>query len=528
MTRTATAVIAVVACLLLASCAQDPRAVADGESLRGFVDADTGVMAFLGVPFAEPPVGKLRWAAPQPLGDKRRSRDVTAFAPACMQKPRILEWYRDYAEIFGAPRDSYPPLDVDEDCLYLNVWTPATAPARLMPVMVYVHGGSNNSGWSYEIPYHGQHLAKQGVVVVTIAYRLGAFGFLSHPDLGGEAVANFGLWDQVAALRWVERNIAAFGGDPDRVMVFGESAGAENILALLFAEPAAGLIDRAALHSTAGFGLFQPTLDDERRRGAKLAAALGVADSVDALRKVPADRLLDVYDAHFADHYHSPAIDGQLIRESTWDDIRHEPVPPVPIIIGTNADEWLEYVEQDASMDDVRTRAGQLKNIDPAIAMRAVAGETDPRKALDRLLTADDMLCPSQLTASRWNDRGGAAWNYYFTRVRDGDAGRRVGAFHGAEYTYVFGTNYIGMPESDVDRALTRVMMDYWTRFAATGDPNSASTPDWPAFVAPDFKALELGDVVQTIARPEAAMCASFDAGQKVPDRSFSNQATSQ
>ncbi len=527
MKRIAHAVIAV-ACAVFAGCAPDPEARADGETLHGYVDPDTGVMAFLGIPYAEPPVGQLRWAAPQPLLKQRRKRDAKAFAPACMQKPRILEWYRDYAEIFGAARDSYAPLIVDEDCLYLNVWTPDVKPNRPMPVMVYVHGGSNNSGWSYEIPYHGQYLAKQGVVVVTIAYRLGVFGFLSHPDLDGDAVANFGLWDQVAALRWVERNIAAFGGDPDRVMAFGESAGAEDILALLFAEPAAGLIDSAALHSTAGFGLTQPTLDDERQRGASLATVLGVPNSVDALRKVPADRLLDVYDERHADHYHSPAIDGQLILESTWDSIRENPATAVPIITGTNADEWLEYVNRDATAYDVRNHADRLKHIDPDIAMRAVSGETDPRKALDRLLTADDMLCPSQFTANQWNARGGNAWSYYFTRVRDGEAGKRVGAFHGAEYTYVFGTNYIGMPESDVDRALTRVMMDYWIRFADTGNPNSTSTPDWPVFVAPGFLTQELGGVIQTIARPESAMCASFDAAHDGTDRSFSNQATSQ
>lgn len=527
MTRFARAVI-IAALTVFAGCAPDPEVRANGETLSGTVDSDTGVKAFLGIPFAEPPVGALRWAAPQPIAQKQRRRDVTSFAPACMQKPRILEWYRDYAEIFGAPRESYAPLTVDEDCLYLNVWTPDVKPNTPMPVMVYVHGGSNNSGWSYEIPYHGQFLARQGVVVVTIAYRLGVFGFLSHPDLGGEAVANFGLWDQVAALQWVERNIAAFGGDPERVMVFGESAGAEDILALLFARPAAGLIDRAALHSTAGFGLTQPTLDDERQRGAGLAAALGIPNSIQALRDVPADRLLDVYDQNFADHYHSPAVDGQLIVEPTWDSIRRNPATAVPMIIGTNADEWLEYVNRDATMDDVQNRADRLKYIDPDIAMRAVSAESDARRALDRLFTADDMLCPSQFTANQWNQRGGNAWTYYFTRVRDGEAGKRVGAFHGAEYTYVFGTNYVGMPVADIDRALTRVMMDYWIRFAESGDPNGASTPGWPVFVAPGFAAQELGDAVQTITRPEAAMCASFDHAHGGPDKSFSNQATSQ
>lgn len=518
----------VLTCVVLAGCPPEPTASADGETLRGVTDPATGVVAFLGVPFAEPPVGDLRWAAPQPLAARQRFRDAGNFAPACMQTPRILEWYRDYAEIFGAPRESYAPLVVDEDCLYLNVWTPDLAPAAPMPVMVYVHGGSNNSGWSYEVPYHGWALAEHGVVVVTIAYRLGVFGFFSHPDLGGDVAANFGLWDQIEALRWIERNIAAFGGDPDRVMVFGESSGAENILALLFTEPADGLIDSAALHSTAGFGLAQPTLDDERERGVRLASVLELPNAIDALRQVPADRLLDVYDRHFGAHYHSPAVDGRLIREATWDSIRQRPATAIPIIIGTNADEWLEYIEPHATPDDVRQHAGRLKYIDTDTAMHAVAREPDPRRALDRLFTADDMLCPSQYTANQWNRRSGDAWTYFFTRARDGEAGRQVGAFHGAEYTYVFGTNYAGMPVSDVDRALTRTMMDYWTNLAASGNPNGESTPQWPEFIAPEYAVQELGDVVRTITRPEPDMCASFDRFHDAPDRSFSNQATSQ
>lgn len=512
---------------IVAGCAQVPIVSVDDERLVGFVHPQTRVNTFLGVAYAEPPLGDLRWAAPLPLRTKQASRQAKQFAPACMQTMRILDWYRDLAETFGARRDAYGALTVSEDCLYLNIWTPTLSGNAALPVMVYVHGGSNNSGWAYEPPYHGDRLAAQGVVVVTIAYRLGLFGFLSHPEIDGDARANFGLWDQVAALRWIQKNIASFGGDPSRVMMFGESAGAEDILALLHAPPADGLIHRAALHSTAGFGLSQPTVQQEQQRGKRFAKHLGLDSegSLDALRRMPAEHLLVEYEKLFGDHYHSPAIDGHLINESTWNSINHS-ASSVPIIIGSNADEWRESVDKDATPESVRTIAAQLKYIDEDTALAAVSGETDSVRALDRLFTADEMLCPSQYTAARWNTHGTPAWNYFFTRVRDGDAGKKVGAFHGAEYTYVFGTNYAGMPVTPIDVALEQTMMSYWVNFAATGNPNGPQLPAWPIYKPPEYKAQQLGDRVMPVSRPEALLCEAFDRRQA--ERSFSNHATSQ
>jgi len=211
-----------IAIIALAGCEQSPGVTVNGELLIGKYVGD-GVATFLGIPFAEPPVGDLRWRAPQPLTSKLERRETTEFAAACMQTMRILDWYKSMAESFGASANYYDDLDVSEDCLYLNVWTPTLDDAARLPVMVWVHGGSNKSGWSYEDNYRGHVLAPQGVIVVTVGYRQGVFGFLSHPELESEdAVANFGLWDLVAALQWIQDNISGFGGDPSRVTLFGE------------------------------------------------------------------------------------------------------------------------------------------------------------------------------------------------------------------------------------------------------------------------------------------------------------------
>lgn len=482
----------------------------DGEELVGRYEGT--VAAFRGIPFAEPPLGNLRWSAPRPPASSVERRDATAFAAACMQTMRILDWYRYLAETFGASREHYADLEVGEDCLYLNVWTRSLNPDARMPVMVWVHGGSNKSGWSYEDNYRGHVLAPQGAVVVTVAYRHGLFGFLSHPDLAGEAAsANFGLWDLVAALRWIRDNIETFGGDPDRVTLFGESAGAENILALMMAEPARDLFHRSILQSNAGFGLTMPGIDEEVARGKELAALFG-AESVDALRDIDAASLLDAYSEKFDDHYHSPAVDHQLIPVSTWTAILRGEFGDHELMIGTNRDEWLDYIDNDATVDDVTLTALERPQIGGADALTLVEDEPDPRRAMDRLITAEKMVCPSQALAARRASSGGQAWVYWFTRQRDDAGGEALGAYHGAEYPYVFGVHDDYMTTSDYDRHLSALMQRYWINFAATGNPNGDGLPEWPLFARPDPRVLELGDTVRPVPAIEPDMCAAFEA----------------
>jgi len=456
--------------LAMSGCASEHSVNVDGELLTGKPVAGTGVTAFLGVPFAEPPVGDLRWRAPQPLKTKQERRDTTEFAAACMQSMRILDWYRSLAETFGASADYYDDLEISEDCLYLNLWTPTLDPKARLPVMVWIHGGSNKSGWSYENNYRGHVLAPQGVVVVTVAYRQGAFGFISHPELpDDEPVANFGLWDIVAALQWIQDNIAVFGGDSNRVTLFGESAGAENILALMFAKPAQDLFHRGVLQSTAGYGLSMPTLEDEQQRGDALASALGIRgeEALERLRQVSAGKLLAGYTENYPDHYHSPSVDGQLISESTWTSIQSGYHSDHQLIIGTNADEYT-----------------------------------------DRLATAREYVCPSRNVASA---SGGHARMYFFSRIREDEGASALGAYHGAEYPYVFGTHDAYMTTNQIDLTLSIVMQHYWINFATTGNPNAQGLPEWPLFEGPDPLVQELGDEVRTIPAIEPEMCASFE-----------------
>ncbi|MDH3352105.1 MAG: carboxylesterase family protein [Gammaproteobacteria bacterium] len=507
--------VSLIAALVLVGCDRGPAVDVDGERLIGRFVGEGKVAAFLGVPFAEPPVGELRWRAPQTLQSKLKRRQTTEFAAACMQTMRILDWYRYMAETFGGSADYYPDLEVSEDCLYLNIWTATLDGNAGLPVMVWVHGGSNRSGWSYEPNYHGHVLAQKGVVVVSVAYRQGAFGFLSHPELSRDgALANFGLWDIVASLQWVRQNIRQFGGDPDRITVFGESAGAEDILALMFAEAARPLFDRAILQSSSGYGINKVSLAAEQARGVKLAQLLGLdaSESLEQLRRVPADKLLHVYEEAFSEYFHSPAVDGQLITEATWEGIQAGRFADHELIMGTNADEWFDSIAIDATTADVVAAAEELQYLESSAALAAVAAEVDPRRALDRLTTAENYLCPTQSTAAAMTAAGGDAWLYYFTRVREDAGGQKVGAFHGAEYAYAFGVHDAYMLTNDVDLALTDTMMDYWVQFAATGNPNSEATPHWPQFRAPDFLVQELGNEVLTIRAPEPELCALFRA----------------
>jgi para-nitrobenzyl esterase len=332
-----------------------------------------------------------------------------------------------------------------------------------------------------------------------------------------EPVANFAYWDLIASLQWIHDNIEKFGGDPNRVTMFGESAGAENILALMLVEQTDGLLHRGIAQSTAGFGLNRTsTLAEEQQRAVELATALGLPEegSLEALRAVPADVLFAAYDAAFAGYYHAPAIDGQLLVESTWESIHRRGFGGRQLIIGTNDHEWYASTAEDTSWDDVvREGAELVEGINFERALAAVRDEADPRRAMDRLRTASSMLCASQHVAATMNAAGGAAWMYHFTRTPQGQNGESLGAYHGVEYPYIFDTHDPYFAINEKDRALARSMQKYWVSFAATGDPNSGGTAEWPRFEAPDFLVQELGDEVFSTAPPELELCALFEEG---------------
>ncbi|MFM7432010.1 MAG: carboxylesterase/lipase family protein, partial [Gammaproteobacteria bacterium] len=474
-----------------------PSLLVNGETLIGLRSAAAGVDAFLGVPFAAAPTGELRWQAPREFHGLGGTRQADRFAPACVQSMRILDWYRGMAERFGGSRSAFADLDTSEDCLYLNIWAPTKAgessPSSGLPVMVFVHGGSNRSGWSFEPNYHGHRLAAEGVVVVSIAYRLGVFGFFAHPQLSG---ANFGLQDQLEALRWIQRNIASFGGDPQRVTMFGESSGAGNIAALMFSPASRGLLQRAILQSGSAFGWPKiRTLAEEQARGLELASALDLRQSANiadpsqiaALRRVEAKTLLQVAEDVYRDHYHAPVIDGEIITERLDEQLARADWPLQQLMIGSNANEYYSATAGAGDPAALDRAVADAEILNTAEVRKVLSATPDVALALDRLATAESMLCPAQWLAAGVARAGRPVWMYQFARVREGAAAAQLRAYHGAELPYVFGTHDAWLPTSNDDWQLTQRMMAAWVAFARDGSPLAAS-PQWPRFTAPGLR----------------------------------------
>jgi para-nitrobenzyl esterase len=500
----------------LTAAATTPMVQANGEQLEGqWTDASETVAVFKAIPFAAPPVGELRWRSPQPHEPRAGVQSAQEFAPACMQDSHIIDWYADVASVFGSgPHDTARPNGVSEDCLYLNVWTPNHDGKEKLPVMIWFHGGSNKGGWSYEPNYIGANLAAKGVVVVTVTYRLGQFGFFAHPALKATAddpaVANFGWLDQLAALRWNHAHIAAFGGDPDNVTAIGESSGAGDLANMLGTEIATGVYQRAIAQSPAA-NLFQRhSLADERRNGLKLARELGIADdelAMEKLRAVPAEQILAATEKILPGHYFEVVVDDVTFRQSPLETLRREKDIDIDLLIGTNKDEWYMYYADDTDWDDVELwlEDNTPDAVEPLLIR--VAEETDPRHALDRLETARIMLCPSRRAAARITAAGGRVWFYRFSRQRPGRGGDRLGAYHGTEIPYVFNTHDAWLPTHAIDRQLTEAVMDYWVQFARTGDPNLPGRPDWPQYRTEQPRVMKFGDNIQVVAPVDAELC---------------------
>jgi para-nitrobenzyl esterase len=360
-----------------------PEVHANGEHLRGqwHDDAET-VAVFKGVPFAAPPVGDLRWRAPRLHTPRSGPQQATEFAPGCMQGPHIVDWYANVAVEFGAgPGATGKPNGVSEDCLYLNVWTPKGAlddGATKIPVMVWFHGGSNKGGWSYEPNYIGAELTKKGVVVVSIAYRLGPFGFFSHPGLSqsqpDEAIANFGLLDQMAALEWVRAHIESFGGGSDRVTCFGESSGAGDLGSIFVAD--SELCRRWIAQSPGGSYAERQTLATEQARGIEIAAQLGIdneAGSIGKLRAVRAEELLAAADVALPGHYYDVVKDDRTVLLAPLESLDRERQTRIDFLLGTNRDEWYMYISEDSGQEDVDE---WLANVAPESA--SVSGARSP------------------------------------------------------------------------------------------------------------------------------------------------------
>jgi para-nitrobenzyl esterase len=485
---------------------------------------DQGIWIFRGVPYAAPPVGDLRWKPPQAVAAWTEPLECTSFGPSCPQPGQGDSFYVDTLAVGSAA----------EDCLYLNVWSPAESGEERLPVMVWIHGGSFETGSGSMAVYDGRNLAAQGVVVVTINYRLGPFGFLAHAALSAESPegvsGNYGLLDQIAALHWVQRNIAGFGGDPGNVTVFGESAGAISILDLLVSPLAEGLFQRAISQSGIlldhGFGVSTTgTLEESEAAGETFAARLGVDGSGD----VPAQMRTKTADELLAAMAAVAQQSGLMEQGLTWKPVADGYVLPdlpskswaagerhnVPLLIGTNADEGNTFLSGlVVSAEDYEAQMAKVfgDHVQEALALYPIGKGGDTLTGLSRMLTEIGFASTARFAArSMSNPASGVgssaigsqpqatpAYLYQFTRV---PMDNMFGAFHGVEIPYVFGTADLFSALGAIEQAdfeLSAAIMGYWTRFAATGDPNGGTAnPVWPRYETASDRHLELGDSVQ-------------------------------
>ena len=513
------------------SVAAPPVVSVGGEMLQGeWLGVGSPVVAFKGIPYAAPPVGGLRWRPPAPISPREGLQRATEYGPACMQHPdHVPDWYRYLAETFEQDPALVPELEpTSEDCLNINVWTANFGGDELWPVLVWIHGGANNSGSPTERPYDGTSVTRKGVVVVSFNYRLNVFGFLAHPALTEESEhgssGNYALLDQIAALEWMQENIASFGGDPNRVTVFGESAGATNIAYLMSSPLARGLFHRGIMQS-GGYAVSEfRALADAEAVGDGLAAALGVADSDDvlaALRTANPEDLVRMAVEDYADWVSAPNVDGWVLEEAPARVFEAGRQAPVPLLIGYNRDEWttLGHYSPDTTLDGLRDSLSSAYGAmaDRATELYPASTDEEASAVADQWQTDSTFACPSRFIADRVARASTDVFFYQFTRSVPGPGGEQLGAYHGAETAYVMDNLALELwaPRDDVDQRLADVMSDYWVQFAATGNPNGGERPNWPTYTPQSQEYLEFGDRIEAGTGIRSGHCDFYDEVQK-------------
>jgi para-nitrobenzyl esterase len=465
-----------------------PRVEIETGAIAGKIEGS--IRTFLGIPYAAPPVGDLRWKPPAAAAHWTGARKADEFGARCMQGP-----------IFS--NMSFRDRGASEDCLTLNVWTAAKDATEKLPVMVWIHGGGHQAGASSEPRQDGQFLAKRGVVVVSMNYRLGVFGYLVLPDLaeesGRNAAGNYGLLDQLAALQWVQRNIAAFGGDPANVTIFGESAGSFSVSAQMASPLARGSFTKAIGESGAAFfriGTPSRSLPDREKADAEFAkSALGTS-VLKELRAMPAQKILDATMKTSERGFQlGPNVDGYFLPQPVAEIFAAGKQNDVPLLAGWNLDEG-------------GSSAGPVTDPQTIERLNSIAKEEFGAKAAEFLRVypgTDDAVAKRSLhdfagdrfiawATWRWLERASLTgkkpvYRYRFDRSFPSDIKKEgLGAYHSAEIEYVFGTldAKSGVPWRPEDRALSDEMQRYWVNFARAANPNGRELPKWPVYNAKD------------------------------------------
>lgn len=484
-----------------------PRMKIDTGFLEGVsTGTDRPVLAFKGIPYAASPAGAGRWKPPRRVAPWPGVRSAHEMGPVCPQPDRDAANFRRLTMALGGDPAWVPSLGVtSEDCLSLNVFTTGLDQTEPKPVMVWLHGGANKFGSGKS---EAAALAPYGVVVVTLNYRLGLLGFFAHPALANESPhassGNYGLLDQIEALRWVQRNIAVFGGDPARVTLFGHSSGGDSVAQLLASPLAKGLFQRAVIQS-GGLGASRPR-DEMEAEGVKLANRLGVpADNpLPALRALPIERLLAASSGPF-----NATADGWVLSVPGPGALAAGSDNTVPLLVGATTNEASIF----ALPEDHEAYRAMVEETGSAWSKRIAAlypasDDENARTAMLRLMTDRDFVCPARYVAAR---RRGPTWLYLFSAPpTPGPAGEKLGAFHGADVRLLFDLTY-GVPQGEIGEKVGEAMRRYWVRFAATGDPNAPGLADWPRYQDKQPRYLLFDDPVRAASGPKIAACQLFD-----------------
>ncbi|MBR0207399.1 MAG: carboxylesterase family protein [Oscillospiraceae bacterium] len=485
--------------------------------VQGLISADGAVEVFAGIPYAKPPVGELRWREPQDPDPWEGMLACDHFAPQSMQ-PVNSAIYSSLAQIIGyhdykiTPEDNYV-APVSEDSLYVNVWKPSGEVSGL-PVYVFIHGGSLQTGQPWYADYSGLGLAREGVIVVNMGYRLGVFGYFADEELAAESpngtTGNYGLLDQIKALEWVRDNIAAFGGDPDNVTLAGESAGAASVSALCTSPLAKGLFRRVVLESSTVASAEPPhsfrTMDEALESGRALKARYGVS-SIAELRALSADKLVGE-----AETQHHMTIDGYALVETPYESYRRGVHNEEAILHGYNSAESGPFILfSQAGMKDFEGRIRRYFGdyADEVLAIYPAATDAEAKAYWAEIYGAIFFDYPHYCLNRLAVENGIPVWEYYFSKTNG-----RLGPWHSGEEVYCYGNIPAGSKLYDArDRELSAQMLHYWANFASNGDPNGEGLPFWDQNIE-SSRLMEFGDETQMIDEREHALFAVLDRMQ--------------
>ncbi len=481
---------------------KEPVVKTDAGSVSGTINKDGDIHIFKGIPFAAPPVGELRWKAPQPVQPWSGIKQCDAFSASPMQASPAP--FSMWSAEFLIPKEP-----ISEDCLYLNVWTKATSPGKKLPVLVWIYGGGFTSGGSACPIYDGEAMAKKGIVFVSINYRVGIFGFFAHPDLTKESPdhvsGNYGILDQVAALKWVQKNIAAFGGDANNVTIAGQSAGSMSVNCLVASPLAKGLFNKAIAESGASFvsGAFgSANLQQAEESGVKTATSLKV-NSIEELRKLPASDLMKAQSS-----VRGVIIDGYVLPQSIAGIFASNKENDVALLTGWNENEGLMFGAVKKADEFQKQLTGQYGN-DAQTALQYYPATNDSIANVSQLNLSRDIIFGVQnyTWANVESEQGKKVYVYRFIHKVPGTGEyAKYGAFHTGEVPYAYDNlKFVNRPWQPVDEKLADVMSTYWANFIKTGNPNGKNLPGWKAYNTKDKEVMVLGETQQSQPLKDAA-----------------------